>query len=223
MIRTQPALTILLFTCICGQLFGQDTTIYRQANASMFWNNYTLIKASKSDNFGTFIQSSGSDDMQYWYGRGVFTETRHKIFLSFDTTNNHNRIQVTLGTKNSDTLYIRWLDWWGKDQGGFSIRFTDTTTNKSIFQVDEQTPFVKIPKSQLKDTKLSLYTFGSNRKIIDFEVDNHGNDINIYANDSLLSHAFAKTQEVLKRTKDGFVAVGMFTKHKKKKFVIVQE
>ena len=106
----------ILFQILVGQLFAQETTIYRQANASLFSNNYTFIKKNKSDKFGTFIQFSRTDDMQYWYGEGIFTETNKKYFLTFDTTNNHNRVETISSTGHSDTLYIKWFDWRGEQQ-----------------------------------------------------------------------------------------------------------
>lgn len=123
----------ILFISAFGQLFAQDTTIYRQANASLFSNNYTFIKKSKSDKFGTFIQCSRTDDMQYWYGEGKFTETNKKYFLTFDTTNYYNRIETIASTSHSDTLYIKWFDWRGEQQEWFSIRFQDTINNKNIY------------------------------------------------------------------------------------------
>ena len=73
----------------------------------MFSNNYTFIKKNKTDNFGTFIQYSATDDFQCWHGKGVFNETRKKYYLTFDTTYNHNRIETVSSTKHSDTLYIK--------------------------------------------------------------------------------------------------------------------
>ncbi len=139
----------LLLTAAVGQLFAQDTTVYRQANASMFSNNYTFIKKNKSDKFGTFIQYSSTDDMQYWYGEGVFTETNQIYFLTFDTTDNHNRIETVASTGHSDTLYIKWFDWRGEQQEWFSIRFQDTINNKNIYHADFLTGIAKIPKNEL--------------------------------------------------------------------------
>lgn len=204
---------------VIGQLFAQDTTIYRQANASMFSNNYTFIKKNKSDKFGTFIQYSGTDDMQYWYGEGVFTETNQKYFLTFDTTNNYNRIETVSSTGHSDTLYIKWFDWRGEQQEWFSIRFQDTINHNDIYQSDFIIGFVKIPKNELTNKHLALYPFGGNRNIFDFYVSDKINEINIFVNDQMRMHTFDKKTEILKKNAKGFTTIGMFTKEKLTQFV----
>ena len=222
MTRPYIILTILFWT-VSGQLFGQDTTIYSQESASMFSNNYTFIKKNKSDNFGTFIQYSGTDDMQHWYGRGVFTETNKKYFLTFDTTNNHNRIETVSSTGHSDTLYIKWFDWSGEQQEWFSIRFADTAKNKNIYRADFLIGFVKIPKKELRSKNLSLYAFGSNRNIFDFLVADNIDEINIFVNDSVFMHTFDKKKETLKKNGKGFTTIGMWTKEKPTQFVLRQK
>lgn len=209
----------ILFLTVYGQLFAQDTTIYRQANASMFSNNYTFIKKNKSDKFGTFIQYSGTDDMQYWYGEGVFTETNQKYFLTFDTTHNHNRIETVASTGKSDTLYIKWFDWRGEQQEWFSIRFQDTINNKNIYHADFLTGIVKIPKNELTSKHLSLYPFGGNRNIFDFYVSDSIDEINIFVNDRMRMHTFDKKTEILKKNAKGFTTIGMFTKEKSTQFI----
>lgn len=217
MTREYIILTILFLT-VFGYLFGQDTSTYRQANGSMFSNNYTFIKKNKSDNFGTFIQYSETDDMQYWYGQGVFTETNKKYFLTFDTTNNHNRIETVSSTEHSDTLYIKWLDWRCEQQEWFSIRFADTIKNTKIYRSDFLTGFVKIPKTDLKDKKLSLYAFGSGRNIFDFIIPDNIDEINLFVNDTVVMHTFDNTKITLKKNKRGFTTIGMWTKEKSAQF-----
>ncbi|MBS1635169.1 MAG: hypothetical protein JST26_04545 [Bacteroidetes bacterium] len=221
MTKTYIILTIVFLTF--GQLFGQDTTTYRQANASMFWNDYTFIKKNKSDKSGTFIQYSGTDDMQDWYGKGVFTETNKKYFLIFDTINNHNRIETVSSTGHSDTLYIKWFDWRGEQQKWFSIRFADTTKNKNIFRSDFLTGSVKIPKIELTSKNLSLYSFGSRGNIFDFFVADNIDEMNIFANDLVLMHTFNKRKETLKKNGKGFTTIGMWTNEKPTQFVIQQK
>lgn len=210
----------IVFMAVFGQLFAQDTTIYRQANASMFSNNYTFIKKNQSDKFGTFIQYSGTDDMQYWYGEGVFTETNQKYFLTFDTTNNHNRIETVASTGHSDTLYIKWFDWRGVQQEWFSIRFSDTINHNNIYHSDFIIGFVKIPKNELTSKHLSLNPFGGNRNIFDFYVSDSINEINIFVNDQMLMHTFDKKTEILKKNAKGYTTIGMFTKEKLTQFVL---
>jgi hypothetical protein len=222
MTRSYIILTILLLAVI-GQLFGQDTTIYSQENASMFSNYYTFIKKNKSDNFGTFMQYSETDDMQHWYGQGVFTETNKKYSLTFDTTNNHNRIETISSTGHSDTLYVKWFDWSGEQQEWFGIRLTDTIKNKNIYRADFLTGSLKIPKKDLTSKNLSLYTFGSNRDIFDFWVADNIDEINIFVNDSVVMHAFDKKKETLKKNGKGFTTAGLWTKENPTQFVIRQK
>ncbi len=169
------------------------------------------------------MQYSGTDDMQYWYGQGVFTETKQKIFLTYDTTNNHNRIETVSSTGHSDTLYIKWFDWRGEQQEWFNIRFADTIKNKNIYRADFLTGFVKIPKKDLTNNNLSLYAFGSDRNIFDFLVPDHVDEINIFANDLVIMHTFDKTKETLKKNGKGFKTIGMWTKEKPTQFVIRQK
>lgn len=209
----------ILFQILVGQLFAQDTTIYRQANASLFSNNYTFIKKNKSDKFGTFIQFSRTDDMQYWYGEGIFTETNKKYFLTFDTTNYYNHIETVASTGHSDTLYIKWFDWRGEQHEWFSIRFADTINYKNIYHADFLIGFVKIPKNELTSKHLSLYSFGGNRNVFDFSVSDSINEINIFVNDQMLMHTFDKKTETLKKNVKGFTTIGMFTNEKSTQFV----
>jgi hypothetical protein len=213
-----PLLTILFLT-VATHLFGQDTTIYEQANASMFSNNYTFIKKTKSDTFGTFMQYSRTDDMQNWYGHGVFTESHKKYFLIFDTTNNHNRMETVLSTGHSDTLNIKWFDWSGEQQEWFSIQLADTTRNNIRYQANFLNGSVKIPKKQVVDKHLTLIALGSNRRIFEFWVTEKIDEIYIFANDPVLMHTFTKTQETLKKNEMGFTTIGMWTKGKTVQFI----
>lgn len=210
----------VLFLSLSGHLLGQDTTIYRQASASMFSNNYTFIKKKKSDISGTFFQYSGTDDMQYWYGQGVFIETNKKYFLTFDTTNNHNRVETFSSTGHSDTVYFKWFDWFGVQQKWFSIRYTDTSKNKNIYPADPLSGFVKIPKSELKSKRLSLFPFGSNRIIFDFFISENIDEISIYVSDLRFMHTHDKKKETLKKNAKGFTTIGMWTKEKPTQFVV---
>jgi len=222
MTRSYIIITILTLT-IFGQLFGQDTTIYGQANASMFSNNYTFIKKSKSDKSGTFIHYSGTDDLQHWIGEGVFTETNKKYFLTFDTTNYHNRIETVSSTRHSDTLYIKWFDWRGKQLDWFSIRFADTANNKNSYRADYLIGIVKIPKNELTSKNLSLYAFGSDRNIVDFFVADNIDEITVFANDLMVMNTFDKKKETLKKNGKGFTTIGMWTNDKPTQFVIQQK
>ncbi len=222
MTRQHLILTILFLTDI-GQLFGQDTTIYSQENASMFSNNYTFIRKNKSDSFGTFIQYSGTDDMQQWYGQGVFTETNKNYSLTFDTTNNYNRIETVSSKGQSDTLYIKWFDWRGDQQEQFSIRFMDTANNNIIYDADILSGFVKIPKSELTSNSLSLYAFGGNKNVFNFSIADSIDEINIFVSDLLFMHTFDKKKETLKKNGKGFTTIGMWTQEKPTQFVIRQK
>ncbi|WP_041264010.1 hypothetical protein [Bernardetia litoralis] len=189
----------------------------------MFSNNYTFIKKDKADNSGVFQQYSGTDDMQHWFGSGTFTETKRKIFLTFDTTNNQNRIETVSSTNHSDTLYIKWFDWRGEQQEWFSIQFADTTKTKDTYRANFLMGFVKIPKEDLTNKNLLLYAFGSNRNIFNFSVAENIDEINLFVNDPILMHTFDKTTETLKKNKKGFTTVGMWTNGKQTQFTVRQK
>jgi hypothetical protein len=169
------------------------------------------------------MQYSGTDDMQHWYGQGVFTETNKKYILTFDTTNNHNRLETVSSTGYSDTLYIKWFDWNGEQQEWFSIRFADTAKHKSIYRADLFSGFVKIAKADLTDKKLSLYAFGSDRNIFNFSVGDNIDEISLFVNDAVVMHTFDKTKVTLKKNGKGFTTIGMWTKEKPTQFVIRQK
>jgi hypothetical protein len=212
---------ILIILCLITieQLFGQDTTIYTQENAVLFGNSYKFIKKNKSSSSGFFIQSSSTDDGQLWYGQGKFTETKEKIFLTFDTTDNFNRIETTYSTKHIDTLYIKWFDWKGYQETWFSMKFADTTQNNKIYRADLLEGFVKIPKQDLIGKQLLLYdTFDS--KIFSFLLPENVNEIKIFANNLARTHSFNKKKEVLKKNKKGFITIGMWTEEKPTQFII---
>lgn len=216
--KLQIIMPILLLTAI-GKLIGQDTLIYIQANASMFSNTYTFIKKVNSDNFGRFKQFSKTDDMQYWYGEGTFIEENRKIILSYDTSRHQNRIETSFEVEHSDTIYIKWFDWWGEPLKWVNVRYSDTTVNDTIFQSDWKSGLIKIATKDIQHNKLSLFAYTSNRKIVDFEINTDINEVSIFANDTITIHTFDKTNETLKKNKKGFVTVGMWTNNKKTKFV----
>lgn len=204
---------------VIGELFSQDTTIYSQANARLFSNYYTFIKKNKSDKSGTFTQYSGTDDLQYWYGEGVFIETKQKIYLTFDTANNRNRIETVSNTGHSDTLYINWFDWWGEQKEWFSIRFVDTIKNKKTYTADFMTGYIKIPKTDLIDKKLSL-VFRGGENTFDFITADNIDEINLFVNDIRIMHTFDKSTVKLKKNRTGFTTTGMWTEEKPTQFVI---
>jgi hypothetical protein len=218
---TRLLIPIVLFWASLETVSAQDTTIYRQANADMFSNTYKFIKQNKSDNNGIFIQRSGTDDMQHWYGEGTFTETKNFFFLKFDTLKFHNRIETALNAAHSDTLYIKWFNWSGMDECWFSVRPTDTTLN-IVYSSDLLAGFVMIPKKELSTKELTLYAYSSDRKVISFSVPDNVDEINIYANDTETMHTFNKTKENLKKNKKGFRTIGMWTEGEATQFIIRQ-
>lgn len=212
---------ILIILCLTSfrQAFGQDTTVYSQENASMFGNYYRFVKQHKSSTSGTFIQNCRTDDLQLWYGQGKFTETKNKIFLTFDTTNNFNRIEPLYSTEHSDTLCIKYFDLLGYQETWFSIQFADTTSNKNVYHADMIQGFVKIPKKGLTSKHLVLYNV-FNSKIIVFTIPENTNEIHVFANDLANTHSFNKKKEILKKNKRGFITVGMWTEEKPTQFII---
>lgn len=207
---------VILLLTIAGSLYGQDTAIYHQAKGALFSNQYVLVKASQTDRFGTFEQYSNTDDGQQWYGHGVFTESRRKIRLTFDTVRKQPRVQAVATVQHKDTLFIRWFDERGQQQYGFTIRLADST--QPGYKADWETGLVKIPKGEVKGNKLGLYAFGHQRKIADVNIDSTANEVNIFANDVGVSHTYGKQKEVLKKTSRGFITVGMWTQGRKSAF-----
>lgn len=183
----------------------------------MYSNEYTFIRANKADNHGTFFQRAATDDGGEWYGQGMFKETRHKLTLIFDTTISRPRIETAMNKVHSDTLYVKWYDCLGNRQDWFRVGFSDTTINKEIFASDLLTGLVKIPRTGLKNLKLSLYAYGTRVKLSDFDVANNINVISIFVNPGRI-HLVNKSKEVLRKTKNGFVTTGMFISGKRVSF-----
>lgn len=206
-----------------GQVNGQDTVIYYQRNAVLFSNSYTFIKEKKTDNKGIFRQITFSDDGQYWVGQGTFKENLCNIFLTFDTSNIKPRIEYKINEINKENLIVRWFDFFGEEQAFFSIKYTDKQLSNYCYNTKFANTFIEIPLSELKDNKLSLFFFNSDSKIIDFEVTKGNNEINIYANDKRGMHFYDKVKEKLRKRKNGFITIGMWTKGKKALFLKQEE
>ncbi|MBI3235502.1 MAG: hypothetical protein HYZ42_15930 [Bacteroidetes bacterium] len=211
-------ISTLLFLTVSGYITGQDTTIYRQTNAHLYWNHYTFFKKNVSDNFGTFFQFSGSDNLQIWKGQGVFTETKKKFNLTFDTSLYHNRLEAINSKEHKDTLYIKCFDWFGQTTSFFSIRFADTSQNNHVYEEDFLTNIVKIPKNEFTSNHLSLFSYGSIKKIYDFFVLDSTNEIHIFANNPLYMRTFNKKVETLHKNRKGFKTIGMFTRKRRAQF-----
>lgn len=218
-------LFILIFigTLLFVPSYGQDTVAYRQANAALFSNTYTFFKENKSDKNGTFRQKTSTDDGQCWVGQGVFIEKGRKIILTFDSTKFNPRVDYKLNENHREILIIKWFELWGNPQEFFDIKYSDSTTNKDIYESSWQKGFVEIPLKELKDRKLTLYNFNCTRKIADFQVPDETNEIYIFANDSKKTQIHNKSRERLKKRKNGFKSVGMWTKGKKTLFVKIVE
>lgn len=206
----------LLFLVLPLPFFGQDSVVFDQAKAALFSNTYTFIRKDKADAYGTFLQRSGTDDLQYWYGHGTFSETKHKIELLFDSTGEHNRIVQTASGLHDDTLYIHWFDWWGQEQVWFNVR-TDAGTKK--YSCDDFSGLVKIPRAAVNDSLLCLCPFNSNQKLYTFQVADSTNEINLFVNAPTFMHTFGKRKETLKKNKSGFKTTGMWTNGKSIQFV----
>lgn len=189
----------------------------------MFSNEYIFIRKNNIDNFGIFIQHSSTDDSQYWYGHGSFTETNKKIVLTFDTTSNHNRVKLIPSAGHSDTLCIKRFDWWGDQQTWFNVWIEDITKSKKKYDVDYRSGVVKIPKEKLTSINLSLCAFSSNRSIFDLFVTDNIRGLDIFVNDPLFMHTFDKGKEKLKKNAKGFTTVGMWTKEKPTQFGILKK
>jgi hypothetical protein len=222
MSRTQFILT-LIGAIICGRVYAQDTLVYRQTNADLFSNKYTFIKTNKTDKNGKFIQTTATDDGQFWIGHGTFQEKNQKIILTFDTTELIPKIEFDTTESNKDFLTIKWFDWWGEPQDFFNVKYTDTTKYKETYLSNWTKGFLEIPLTELKDNGLSLYFSSGNRKILDFQVIDGINQINIFANDTIRIHIHRKSNEKLKKRKNGFKTIGMWTKGKKTLFVRQEE
>ena len=210
------AMFILVTT---GNLLGQDTTFYTQANASLFSNKYTLVKQNKKDHSGTFQQKCITDDMQYWVGKGEFAETKLKIYLTFDSISFHNHIETVTTTEQIDTIYIKWCDWGGAQQLMFNIKMADTVMSKNIYSSDYLTGIVKIPKRELLSNHLLLFNFAGNKQIFDFIIKDNIAQITIIANDEAVMHILDKEEEILKKNRKGVTTICMWTNGKRNLFV----
>lgn len=79
MLFTQK-LNILYFailTLVLQNTYSQDSITYTQSNSKMFSNNYVFFKN------GTFKHYYETDDGQYWYGIGTYTDKGRKRILEF--------------------------------------------------------------------------------------------------------------------------------------------
>lgn len=176
----------------------------------MFSNKYRLIKKNSSDKFGVFMQLTSTDDFQKWFGQGVFSETKRKIHLQFDTTGNFNRIELDSTNNKSDTLCIKWFDWYGRKESFFKIRFTDTTQNNKIYYSSLKTSSIKIPLNELSSKNLTLLYPFKLIEIVSFTVPDGVSEVRIIA--SIDMHLIKKSTETLKKNKFGFVTRGVFSK-----------
>lgn len=209
---------VLLFSSIMifDQVFGQDTVVYEQANASMFSNSYTFIRKNKTDKYGDFFQISFADVGESFIGVGTFKESKRKIHLVFDTTELEPKINYLLNENDENVLTVKWYNWVGIPMNYFSVKYTDTTINKDIYHSNWNTGILQIPFADLKDSMLTLYKVAGRTKILDFKVPNGINQIEIFAYDILRLQRLKKTNEVLKKRKKGFKTVGMWSYRKKK-------
>lgn len=195
--------------------FAQDTIVYRQANASLFSNNYYLIKTNPNDKQGIFYRFLVTDDLHYRYGEGIFKENNRIISLRYDTTKCTNRIEYISYPVQSDTVSIQWNDCWGDHLSFFTIRAIDSSNN--IKKYESYLDTLKIPKTELINKRLSLHRFATAKsKLADFDMRNDADEIIIYARDTIMSSTFDTTKEKLKKNKYGFKAKGEFLAKKRK-------
>ncbi len=197
---------------------AQDTTRYCQENGVLFSNCYEFIRANKSDNYGTFTQRTSSNEGQVFYGWGSFKESKSYIKLTYSKVNTYPMIKYKNAKVYSDTLCIQWFS---RDnaQEFFRIKYQDENFEK-IYKSNWQEAMVKIPKDELKDTKLELYQGGN--KIMSFTVKSTRTDfILIYAEDPR-ALCLQKTKETLTKTRLGFTTKGVKTKEKKSNFLIIK-
>jgi hypothetical protein len=163
---------------------------------------------------GTFTQRTATNDGQVFYGWGTFNEGKSFIDLTFSKINTYPKILTKNNKTFSDTLYIQW---YSRDnlQDFFKIEYQDSTLNK-VYKSDWEHAVVKIPKEDLKDTRLSLYQ--GNKKILDFIITNtRADNITIYAEDPRTKYLF-KYKEKLIKTNSGFTTKGVYTKENTSNF-----
>lgn len=211
-------LFLLVINLLSINMRAQDTTRYCQENGVLFSNCYELIRTNKSAKYGTFTQRTATNDGQVFYGWGAFKESKSSIDLTYSKVNTYPIIKFKNAKVYSDTLYIQW---YSRDnaQEFFRIKYQDSTMSKTYKSNWEQA-MVKIPKEELKDTKLELYQ-GPN-KILDFTVNTTRTDyITIYAEDPH-SLYLQKHKEKLTKTGIGFTTKGVNSKEKKSNFLEVK-
>jgi hypothetical protein len=92
-----------------------------------------------------------------------------------------------------------------------------------VYLADWNRDYIIIPLSDLKDTRLSLYVYNSDMKVIDFVVPPGINIVNIYANNPINTHIYNTKKAVLKRRKSRIKAIGMWTKKRRTLFVRREE
>lgn len=79
-IKIKPKLSIIAFSLfVAGNLYSQDkdSIVFHQSNARLFNNQYVFFKD------GTFKHYFQTDDGQFWYGVGEFTDKGRKRILQF--------------------------------------------------------------------------------------------------------------------------------------------
>ncbi len=210
--RYFKAILTICFSGFFGQLFCQDTTIYTQTNSLLSSDSFTFLKKNKSDNFGFFLEHKDDGDMRSWSGKGTFSESKSKIVLLFDTSGYHNRVKLVYSSKHVDTIYVKWLDWWGRRQGLFRVEFFDAIKKDLIFIESKVPGVIKIPKSSFKEGTISLFGYDSARKIIEFKISKEMNEASIFANDPTLDRVSNKRKVKLTKNKKGFTSVNVWGK-----------
>lgn len=210
---------VLLFPVLTLPLFAQDTSRYCEENAILFSNIYTFVNDSKSDISGSFNQCIIADDGQIWNNKGTFTETKHRILLQYDTTGNYNRLEIISGSDHSDTLYIKWFNRRRVQEQWFTIRYADQSKGTKVYVPDITDGFVKIPKRDLRDDKLSLYGLEGDRAIFTFIVTADADEIDLIVDDPDQMHIFVAKPSKLKKNEKGFKAIGMWSGKRAVQFV----
>lgn len=203
-----------LSVLICASSYAQDTIIYAQKDAVMFSNRYYLIKDKLESNSGTFYQISKSDDLQYWYGAGTFIETKKRIELDFNKSMEGNRAISIQNSQRSDSLAIRWFDWWKQPQVWFKVRPVDPESQKEYS--DQVKGLIKIAKTDLGYQRLGL--FQGSQKIFEFDVTSDIDEIQLYVNPSF-AHVINKDSEVLTKKGEVVYTKGIWTKKRREKFI----